>query len=360
MSARIFLLSPAHCGGERARLVLRPEATFDLACRLRTRPGASLGEVFSFLSGLYFRGKLAYAPSFARPPDGMRRRHGDHPVPGAPVPGRPRGRAPDAAVRAGGHRRGRRSVPRGPWCATPGHCSPSLAGRGDCEVVLLGSVASDKYVEPSRRCSATACCFRVEFVGRGDMSRGGLLLRCVTRAGSSTMCRCGTRLGAAVGRRDWSRSPGSCSAPSAEVPGRPLDDLRLSLGLGDVPPGVSGADAGSVPRVSSGEETARAILSAPSEVDPSASSRRDTRDPGRRAHRPALGHRDAALGRDASGHGRRPRRQRRVRRGPDDEPPPGADGRAPREGGGALAAERDDGQPGRPAGARRVPATTSS
>ena len=67
----MFLLSPAHCGGERAQLVLRDQARFDLASRLRAREGASLGEVFSFLSGLYFRGKLAYAQSFARPAAGV-------------------------------------------------------------------------------------------------------------------------------------------------------------------------------------------------------------------------------------------------------------------------------------------------
>src|SRR6266436_44836 len=65
---RIFLLSPAHCGGERAALLFRKEADFDLARRVRTPPGVPLGEVFSFLSGLYFRGKLAYAEAFAAPP----------------------------------------------------------------------------------------------------------------------------------------------------------------------------------------------------------------------------------------------------------------------------------------------------
>ena len=45
MSARVFLLSPAHCGGQRARLVLRQAARFDLARRLRSWQGASLGEV---------------------------------------------------------------------------------------------------------------------------------------------------------------------------------------------------------------------------------------------------------------------------------------------------------------------------
>ena len=66
---RIFLLSPANCGGIRAKIVASPAATFDLATRLRSPAGAPLGEVFSFVSGLYFRGKLAYARRFARPPD---------------------------------------------------------------------------------------------------------------------------------------------------------------------------------------------------------------------------------------------------------------------------------------------------
>ena len=67
---RIFLLSPAHCGGKRAELLLRERAAFPLAVRLRSTPGVTLGEAFSFLSGLYFRGKLAYAERFARPPAG--------------------------------------------------------------------------------------------------------------------------------------------------------------------------------------------------------------------------------------------------------------------------------------------------
>src|SRR5919107_6022605 len=66
---RIFLLSPANCGGVRAQMVLSPAAQFALARQLRTAEGAALGDVFSFVSGLYFRGKLAYARRFARPPD---------------------------------------------------------------------------------------------------------------------------------------------------------------------------------------------------------------------------------------------------------------------------------------------------
>ena len=47
------------------------QARFELARRLARGHGPPLGEVFAFLSGLYFRGKLAYARAFARPPGGV-------------------------------------------------------------------------------------------------------------------------------------------------------------------------------------------------------------------------------------------------------------------------------------------------
>lgn len=56
---RIFLLSPAWLGGRRTEMLLREEAGFDLAVRLR-KGQATIGDVYSFISGLYFRGKLAY------------------------------------------------------------------------------------------------------------------------------------------------------------------------------------------------------------------------------------------------------------------------------------------------------------
>src|SRR3954467_13070230 len=65
---RIFLLSPASCGGERARMLMRPQAAFELAMQLRTPKGAAIADVFSFLSGLYFRGKIVYARAFGAPP----------------------------------------------------------------------------------------------------------------------------------------------------------------------------------------------------------------------------------------------------------------------------------------------------
>jgi hypothetical protein len=178
MSARIFLLSPAHCGAERARLVLRPEAQFDLACRLRTREGAPLGEVFSFLSGLYFRGKLAYARAFARPPGGVAGVMVITPCQGL--------RSPDFRVDVPLVRRyGQVDIAaadaryRRPLVRDARTLRMALAGSSDWEAVLLGSVASDKYVEPLVQVFGDRILFPVEFIGRGDMSRGGLLLRCV-------------------------------------------------------------------------------------------------------------------------------------------------------------------------------------
>src|SRR5688500_17673059 len=70
---RIFLLSPARLDGERARLLFHPATMFPLARALHSGGGAPLGSVFSFLSGLYFRGTLAYAETFARAPKTLKR-----------------------------------------------------------------------------------------------------------------------------------------------------------------------------------------------------------------------------------------------------------------------------------------------
>src|SRR5437763_16732287 len=68
---RIFLLSPARLDGKRAHLLFHPVTMFPVARALHSPAGASIGEIFTFLSGLYFRGKLAYAEAFARPPQGL-------------------------------------------------------------------------------------------------------------------------------------------------------------------------------------------------------------------------------------------------------------------------------------------------
>jgi hypothetical protein len=47
-----------------------------------------------------------------------------------------------------------------------------------CEIVLLGSVASGKYADVLTKVFRDRLLFPISFVGRGDMSRGGLMLRC--------------------------------------------------------------------------------------------------------------------------------------------------------------------------------------
>jgi hypothetical protein len=175
---RVFLLSPASSGGLRMALVLSPRAGFPLAHRVQGE-GAPLGEVFRFASGLYFRGKLAYAEVFARPPRG---------VPGALVIAPGAGLVPaESPVRAD-DLRAFAAVPvdaREPRFRAPLERDVrALAERigESVEVVLLGSIASDKYVEPLLAVLGERLLFPVDFVGRGDMSRGGLMLR-AARAG---------------------------------------------------------------------------------------------------------------------------------------------------------------------------------
>jgi hypothetical protein len=170
---RIFLLSPANAAGIRARIVASENAGFELAMRLRSQ-GAPLGEVFSFISGLYFRGKLAYAQRFAEARNG---------IPGAFVITASGGLIPPetvittedlAAISAASisatDRRYREPLERDAQAIC------KLAGP-KCEVVLLGSIATPKYVEPLLEIFGDRLLFPIEFVGRGDMSRGGLMLR---------------------------------------------------------------------------------------------------------------------------------------------------------------------------------------
>jgi hypothetical protein len=171
--ARVFLLSPANSGGERARLLHSSRGTFELARRLREPEGASLGEVFSFLSGLYFRGKLAYAQRFG--------------VPLVITPNRGLRPADEHVTLAMLRSAGRVDI----HAANPRYRKPLLASARtvaetlgpDGLVTLLGSIASNKYVDVLLAVFGERLTFPAAFVGRGDMSRGGLLLRCV-RAGT--------------------------------------------------------------------------------------------------------------------------------------------------------------------------------
>jgi hypothetical protein len=178
---RIFLLSPANCNGPRAKMVLSERAQFDLAARLRSDEGAAIGEVFAVVSGLYFKGKLAYALTFARPPE-----------PGAPLTGSgalvitPTAGLRPAETRVTGDAlrtfAGVDIAANDPRYRQPLITSAKALNEEigpDCEVVLLGSIASAKYVDVLREVFDRRLLFPTAFVGRGDMSRGGLLLRCV-------------------------------------------------------------------------------------------------------------------------------------------------------------------------------------
>jgi hypothetical protein len=179
MPSRIFLLSPANCGGTRARQVLSERATFPLAVELRSRRGAMLGDVFAFVSGLYFRGKLTYAMRFAAPPEL------DNPIIGCGVhiitPNAglrsPDTRVTDRALRtfAGGDVHQANARYRRPL-EKDARAVAAEAGP-DCDIVLLGSIASPKYVDVLTAIFGERLRFPIDFVGRGDMSRGGLLLR---------------------------------------------------------------------------------------------------------------------------------------------------------------------------------------
>lgn len=154
-------------------MVLNPRAQFTLAQRFHNG-GAPLGEVFSFISGLYFRGKMAYAERFANPPSQ---------VGGALVITASRGLLPPETQITPEDLRQIANVPidagdaryRGPLERDARRLSEA-AGPG-CPVVLLGSVASTKYIDPLLSVFGDCLQFPREFVGRGDMSRGGLLLR---------------------------------------------------------------------------------------------------------------------------------------------------------------------------------------
>jgi len=171
----VFLLSPANCSAQRARLLLSEQAEFYLARQLRG-PGAALGEVFSFLSGLYFRGKLTYARAFMQSSTGAR---------GIAIMTAGRGLLdPDVVVRAD-DLRAFAEVPID--AAEPRYREPLLADAlafaaqlpASGRAVLLGSIASDKYVSILLEAFGDRLMFPQAFVGRGDMSRGGLLLRAV-------------------------------------------------------------------------------------------------------------------------------------------------------------------------------------
>ncbi len=164
----VFLLSPAYCGGRRAKSLFNTGSRLAIAQRLHAGR-LTLGEAFTFMSGLYFRGKMAYARAFA-PADTFV----ITPTRGLQPPDLPVSAAlirefagvdiseDDARYRKPLDRDLRALVKRLPE---------------DGRVVLLGSIATGKYVEVLASRLGSRLHFPPSFIGRGDMSRGGLLLR---------------------------------------------------------------------------------------------------------------------------------------------------------------------------------------
>ena len=170
----IFLLSPANLGGVRARLVFRSGASFPLAEQLRSTDGAPLGELFSFVSGLYFRGKMTYAEAFGRAPKGLAGGFVISPGEGLRFLHE---RVTVERLRSWAEvdideRNERFTAP------LIAHAAALDSAYGaHTRFVLLGSVATDKYVQPLSRVFGDRLLFPSDFVGRGDMSRGAILLR---------------------------------------------------------------------------------------------------------------------------------------------------------------------------------------
>jgi len=175
LNQRVFLLSPAYAGGGRARMIMSERAQFDLARRLRSKRGATIAEVFTFLSGLYFRGKIAYASVFAQPFAGSSGVFVITPTRGLVDAGM---RMTIDDLREFAEIEIDQNDPRyrKPLEQSVQRLAKRLSAQAD--VVLLGSVATGKYVDVLLANFQERLRFPGDFVGRGDMSRGGLMLRC--------------------------------------------------------------------------------------------------------------------------------------------------------------------------------------
>lgn len=170
---RVFLLSPANTRGLRCQMLVREQAEFDLARRLR-QDRATIGEVYAFISGLYFRGKVAYTSAFGAPPQGL-------PAAAVIVPGI--GLVPPDTCIGMDQLRAISKVEiheennayRDPLMRDAAQLERQAGS--ECSYVLLGSIATEKYTRPLLEIFRQRLLFPEAFVGRGDMSRGGLMLR---------------------------------------------------------------------------------------------------------------------------------------------------------------------------------------
>lgn len=179
---RVYLLSPASTSGVRAGQLTSPYARFEAAERYRSPEGVAIGEAFTFMSSLYFRGKITYARHFSASPPGVALGTPDDGIlviapgfglvpPGWPV-------TPERMKKL-------KRTPVDPdsraYCRPLKEHAERLRGLiGDsAQVILLGSIATGKYVDVLRPVFGDRLVFPRAFVGAGDMKRGGLMLRAV-------------------------------------------------------------------------------------------------------------------------------------------------------------------------------------
>ena len=169
---RLFLLSPAKVSGLRAKLLLNKRAPFPLAREFH-RAGLPLADVFTFASGLYFRGKITYARHFARAADGDVIRV----ITANAGLLDPLTHVTPQALRLFGKVDIHEDDPRyhKPLRRDATALARDLAPGG--AALLLGSIATAKYRDVLLDVFDERLLFPRDFIGRGDMSRGGLLLR---------------------------------------------------------------------------------------------------------------------------------------------------------------------------------------
>jgi len=168
--AAVFILSPANVTGLRARQLMSPRAKFDAAQMYRSPEGVPIALAFTFMSALYFRGKIAYALRFGGAENTFVIAPGFGLV------------APDWRITEERMKLLKRTpvdVAKRNYRKPLERDAKALAARLDnkAQVVLLGSVASGKYVDVLWPIFGDRLVFPAIFAGLGDMSRGGLLLR---------------------------------------------------------------------------------------------------------------------------------------------------------------------------------------
>jgi hypothetical protein len=168
--------------GARALQLLCPQSQCAAAEAYRSGEGVPIEEAFSFMSSLYFRGKLTYARQFAAAPDSA----GEPRISGIYVIAPGYGLVPPDWIITTERMRRLRRIPVDPrnraYRKSLQEHAGELATRlgwidEPSVVILLGSIATGKYIDLLWPIFGERLLYPRSFAGIGDMSRGALLLR---------------------------------------------------------------------------------------------------------------------------------------------------------------------------------------